>query len=202
MDFVNWSTMQWLAVGLLCTGAVVGFFIWMEMKRREFRKAVKGKILVELLRVNNYVDEGLYNYKGKTVDIKDTEGSSSTVYFLRRDAGWNAWWPTSGLLRALGTQVRKFHFIEGDPEPQTKRLKEPVVTGKVIRNMIEEKFTELAVLVSARMEQMQRAMSKVLNPTLIYILLVVAIVASATSAYMAWQVQASLDAIKQALGIG
>lgn len=125
-------------------------------------------------------------------------------YFVSEDKTFLGLYPP-GKPSWLQVSVPTTAYYEGSPDPivsrDPKKRMIPVGTPAVLHNIRDEKMTSLMVRVSEEMDKFRRAAQAILNPKLIYLLLVVAIIVGIVNAFMLMESATQVNRLAQLWGL-
>jgi hypothetical protein len=193
----------WMMNSFVALLGILFLLIWSLWKGGRLRKHLKDRILVEIWRKTGTVDEDFYDKSVQEIKVgNNPTDEDAMTYTLREDACYNSLYPKKTWFPWMQVTVKKIAFIEGNPEPLTKRRKEVVASAKLIRNLREEAFTQFAVATSQHIRELSEMLEKTVKPSTLYFILIGIGLLSAVGAIFGFQAYNALNQIAAGLGIG
>ena len=148
----------------------------------------------------------LVRVKNETIELKDSSGEEDVnkLWPIAEIATHSVSYPM-GYPKFMQAQIKQAVVFEWSWEPVSNRGTSQLMTPDVPATIANQKFYELAVTYSEVVEELeaklQKALSRSINPTHFYILVSLAIVASACAAFLTFQQTEVIEAIKVGIGI-
>lgn len=196
------TTVIYMSIALMIMIAALGIFGMIFNLRRKYVKMAEKYILCDFRTATGQRYEKFFQYNGQTISVKHN-GKEPTTYFAREDAIYDIQYPREGMLASLvATKMPSISFNEGNSEPIVKRRETDNVTNpKLIRALQDEKFMDLSLKASREISELQDKLDRVLNPMIVYLLLVAAAACGAVGVYFIVQMKSQLGVVINALGV-
>lgn len=212
----------WLWVTIVVMMLLLGIGLVFQVLRWKNNDAVRGRILIEMLTKHGNSQEFLAPITSGKVRVPRPDGKGHVEYYTTKLGTWDTKYPTGspGLIQA---PVKKCILKEDELEPSYQRssvngsltaeqldeishaivmlLSSPKITPAILANWEDEKFTQLAVTYSKQKEELINKMASMINPTIVYILLGVAVAGIAVCGFLEFQNYTAMEAMRAALGV-
>lgn len=159
--------------------------------RNRQEKIATTHIRVELIKKSGQSEFSLIKEDTGFIDLSEAGAPSGKKYksfpiadIAMTEVPYPEGWPPF-----LRTRIKKVIFHEGSWEPVSNRGEDPVFSPVLLANMRKEKFTELSVKYSETIQDLEdrlhRALTRMMSPTIVYIMLGGCLVFAAVAAYAA-----------------
>ena len=199
-------------IGILLGIAATLFIVWILKSQHDIKRAVVGHIYPTF-----YTSTGSsYQELCATDDVvvhapvraqqaldKATKGKVKD-YFIREDKSYNMLYPP-GKPSWLQTTVPTTAYYEGNPDPivsrDPKNRMEPIGTPAVIHNIRDEKMTGLMVRVGEEMERFRKAAQGIVNPKVVYLLLVILTIFGIINTFLAFNASSQVSRLASLWGL-
>ena len=154
-----------------------GYIFWIQWKNK---KDLAGRKIATILTPSGERHDKLLEVEGN--QLWDRINGKSFPYMIRPDKSYDVWWPL-GKAKLLQDQAKSYLYAEGNPEPIDPFERPPVMTAEVLGNLQDVNFSRAMVGRTTEIAEGLPGAFKI--PTLLYILIGTAVVASLASILIA-----------------
>lgn len=155
-----------------------GYIFWVQWRNK---KALAGKKIATILTPSGERHDKLLEVEGN--QLWDKINGKSFPYMIRPDKSYDVWWPL-GKSKLLQVLAKSFLYAEGNPEPIDPFERPPVMTAEVLGNLQDINFSR--AMVGRTEEIVEGIQGKFKLPTLMYVLIGIAVAASLAAVLMAF----------------
>ena len=200
----GWHIMMYLAI-LLFALTLISKYRW--------KKLAKNHVRVYIWRSSGKIDKRIVPEFNGNVEVEDHHSGSTFRHGRKEVKGW--FWKLSeihtytddypgGLFSFLSVDIRAIGVNEWDVEPMAKKANVKVEYPNLLYNLEHEKVTALVVSVFDELaevkEKLQQALTRNINPMVVYVLIGLSTVASGFAAFVAMGLQDKLAEITDRFG--
>lgn len=187
--------------------ALVFFFAFITWMRTRYQRAIKGHLVSEFWTQAGTKYIKLIPIEPNGFEIKGPQEHDCPRYFFEKKSIYTTNYPAAPMFNLSMLQVAapSVAWPENCPEPINPYSHELVTSSSFLAHLRDEEFMAFAMAASKEIEELQKklaiALSRQMNPVILYTLLTVAIVGAVMAAYMSYQSKGILDAIRQGFGL-
>ena len=193
--------------------------VWIFTEQANNRRKVQNKILVRMNTLAGHEDSFLAKYQGKAVILpkskqsylKSVKGIDAEIdtYFADGNSTVAGKYPTpSGFFSFLSAECRVVSYVEGDPEPISKRVRKeksiigtPALLGVYRDSNVAAMAQAFDQELDKAKEQVIKALRKYINPWIVYGALIMNIIIFGVVIFLFLELTDGIKLIKMGLGV-
>lgn len=204
------SINQLITWGIFTGGVILfvcGVIIFMFIKRNQYMKEVKGRHKAIFLPEGSTPYSMVVPVLTSGVEIEAPKGHHCPRYFFNKETSWNTPYPDNPPLGLtfVCVPISTSYYGEDNPEPLSPYQHKPIATASMIFASIDRAFALAIGEMEAQIEEYKakylEAMATKINPTIIYIMIGICIVASLASLYFGYNHDKILKGLAEIFGI-
>jgi len=210
---------QWAKSAILLMSIAIFILGWFLSRRAYYEKLCRNKILCHFIRPADDITvllpvetviEGVGVIKTSTDNTKDKKDKDGNpIYYAIPEAMRQSTYPQSGFMSRFGVRVPKITFLQGSSLPLIAMAGELALPEEFSASMVgklrDESWTEMTVAQSKEEAKLTERLKQIVNPTIVYCLLIGCVIAVGVVGYLVWNSQElnikTLESMQETLNI-